>query len=60
MNFIIKCSSCNWNIKTTGLKKDLDKENLLEIKNSCASCGKIRKFKCKNCGMPSKMFRINK
>jgi len=60
MNFIIKCNNCSWTHKTTGFKKDMESENLIEIKNNCQSCGKIRKVKCKKCGMPSKMFRIIK
>lgn len=57
--FLIKCNKCGWSIKTTGLKKDLEHIDLKEIKNNCSSCGKIRKFKCKKCASPSKMFRIS-
>lgn len=57
--FIIRCNKCGWREKTTGQKKDLIDSNLIEIPNNCSSCGKIKKFKCKKCNSPSKMFRIN-
>lgn len=57
--FIIKCIKCGWREKTSGIKKDLSDANLIEIPNNCSSCGKIRKFKCKKCSQPAKMFRLN-
>lgn len=57
--FLIKCNNCNWHIKTNGTKKEISDLNLLEIKNSCSSCGKPRRFKCKKCGQHAKMHRLS-
>lgn len=57
--FIIKCFNCNWQLKTLGDKKSIADEDLQEVKSGCSTCGKPRKFKCKKCGTPSKMFRVN-
>jgi hypothetical protein len=57
--FLIKCNKCNFRIKTKGDKKSIEEEKLSEIKNNCASCGKIRKFYCPKCKNIAKMFRIN-
>lgn len=56
--FIIKCSNCNWHIKTKGSKKELEELDLKEIQNNCPTCGKPRKFRCQNCGQLAKMFRV--
>lgn len=57
--FLIKCSNCNWSIKTNGSKKEILELDLNEIINSCSSCGKPRRFKCKKCGQYAKMFRLS-
>jgi predicted RNA-binding Zn-ribbon protein involved in translation (DUF1610 family) len=57
--FLIKCSNCNWNIKTNGSKKDISDLNLVEIVRSCSSCGKPRRFKCQKCRQSAKMFRLS-
>lgn len=57
--FLIKCIKCGWSIKTKGTKKDILDLKLKEIKNSCSTCGKPRKFNCQKCSSPAKMFRIN-
>ena len=51
--FLIKCKSCNWAEKSTGLSTDL--EHLKEIKK-CKNCGG-RQFKCPQCGATLKMYR---
>jgi len=56
--FVIKCK-CGWTFKTAGTKKDITDAELKEIPNNCSTCGKIRKFRCKKCSQPAKMFRIN-
>lgn len=56
--FLIKCRNCNWNLKTNGSKKEISDLELFEIKNSCSTCGKPRKFKCKKCGQHAKMYRL--
>jgi len=55
--FLIKCSSCNWFIKTLGNKKELISLELKEVANNCSTCGKIRKFICQKCGQIAKMYR---
>lgn len=57
--FIIKCSNCNYTIKTNGSKKQISELELVEIVNGCSSCGKPRRFKCKKCGQSAKMFRLS-
>ena len=56
--FMIKCSNCNWFVKTLGSKKEIEELDLTEIKNNCSTCGKPRKFICKKCGQSAKAFRI--
>lgn len=56
--FFIKCSNCNWSVKTLGNKKSLQELDLREIANNCSKCGKARKFICKKCGQIAKMLRI--
>lgn len=55
-NFIIKCTSCGWKELTSGVSSELT--HLIEIPNSCPSCGKPRCFKCASCSGKAKMFRI--
>lgn len=55
-NFIIRCGRCRWATLTTGLKADLTA--LHEIRNTCATCGRPRQFKCPTCGSTAKMKRI--
>lgn len=55
-NFIIKCLRCKWGKLTSGTSDDL--VGLHEVHIGCRTCGKWRKFKCPNCGMPSPMKRI--
>jgi hypothetical protein len=57
--FIIKCPNCNWQIKVLGDKKSILENDLKEIKNNCATCGKPRKFICKKCSCVAKAYRIS-
>lgn len=57
-NFQIRCTRCRWSRTTSGTKDDLT--DLHEVKNTCSTCGKIRKFACPKCGgKTAKMFRIS-
>jgi|688.fasta_scaffold168057_2 hypothetical protein len=56
--FQIKCIKCGWSLKTKGTKKELSELNLKEVKNTCSTCGKPRKFVCKKCSSLAKMLRI--
>lgn len=55
--FMIRCKKCRWAKITNGSKEEL--KDLHEVKNHCSDCGKPRKFRCPQCGMPSPMQRIN-
>jgi len=57
--FIIKCPNCNWQVKILGDKKSIEELKLVEIKNSCSTCGKPRVFRCQKCGERSKAFRVS-
>ncbi len=54
--FLIKCTYCCWQEKTTGFSKDIT--HLKELKNSCSKCGKPRIFICPKCKHKAKMLRI--
>jgi hypothetical protein len=54
--FLISCRYCNWSEKSSGVQSELT--HLIELRNSCKTCGKPRKFKCPKCGMEAKMFRM--
>lgn len=56
--FMIRCPRCRWARISSGVKADI--QDLDEIKEHCSDCGKFRRFKCKSCGMPSPMKRINR
>jgi len=43
----MRCRSCRWAQRTTGLSKDLS--GFREIKGSCSKCGKPRRFACPKC-----------
>lgn len=43
----MRCNSCRWSVRTTGLSKDL--ESFKEIKGSCSKCGRPRRFVCPKC-----------
>lgn len=55
-NFIIKCNSCGWSRRSSGVSVDL--ADLHEIVNNCSDCGKARRFQCPRCGSVSRMKRI--
>jgi len=56
-NFLIRCPKCSWGRATSGVKADLT--DLHEVRNSCPTCGRARKFKCPKCGTASVMRRIH-
>ncbi len=55
-NFMIRCQSCQWARRSSGIASDL--KDIHEIKNNCSDCGKARRFRCPRCGGTSKMKRI--
>ena len=43
----MRCRSCRWFERTTGLSADL--ACFREIESSCSKCGKPRRFVCPRC-----------
>lgn len=55
-NFVLRCPRCRWARTTSGLASDLT--DLIHIKPTCNSCGKLKKYKCPKCGTACPLKRI--
>ena len=55
--FQIRCLKCRWAKMSNGTQDDL--KDLYELKNSCSTCGKKRKFRCPKCGQAATMHRVD-